>query len=40
MPDNYKDFIKKAFVTSKYIKTPYGAVLYDISVTNNWNIKE
>lgn len=40
LPDNYKDFNKRAFVTTKYIKAPTGDVLYDIAVSNNRNIKE
>lgn len=40
MPDNYKDFIKKAFATTKYMKTPNGEILQDIAVSNNRNIKD
>lgn len=40
MPDNYKDFNKRANTTSKYIKTPNDDIIYDISIVNNRNIKE
>lgn len=40
MPDNYKDFNKRAFATMKYIKTPNGEIIHDISVTTNRNVKE
>lgn len=40
LPDNYKDFNKRALATTKYIKTPNGEIIHDISVVNNRNIKE
>ena len=40
MPNNHKDFLKKAFVTTKYIKNANGHILYDISVSNHRNMSE
>ena len=38
LPDNYKDFNKRVNATLKYINTFTGEILYNIALTNNFNV--